>query len=127
MSQTETRQWLAEQLAELQIQGVNVYRYAVESPSVPCVMLADGEPIVELHSVGANTCSMNLRIVCIVPMLDAEASQQMLEVLTDMVLEGLPRDRVQFASVGSTATLEVGEYMYYSRDLPVTLKYRLGE
>jgi len=127
MSQTDTRIWLAEQLAQLQIPNVNVYRYAVESPSVPCVMITDGDPVAELASVGAAAVTMNLRLVCLVPMLDSESSQQMLEVLSDFILQGLPRDRVQFSLVGQTSTVDVGEFSYYSREIPVSLKFRLGE
>lgn len=127
MSQVEAREWLAQTIADLNIDGVQVYKYAVESPSVPCVMIADSEPVVEVRSVGNALAHLNVRLVCLVPMVDSESSQQMLELLTDLLLAGLPRDRVQFSVVGSTATMELGEYNYYSRDIPVSLKFTYGE
>lgn len=127
MSQAEAREELADAIAQLQITGVNVYRYPVESPSVPCVIITEGDPVAEVASVAAATVTLNLRLVCLVPMLDAEASQYALEMLTDLLLQGLPRDRVQFSIIGQTSTVEVGEYTYYSREMPVSVKFRLGE
>lgn len=127
MSQQEAREWLADSIALAAPSGVQIYRYAVESPSVPCIMLADGDPVVELRAVGVGVAALNLRIVCLVPMLDSESSQQLLEALTDHLLNTLPRDMAQFSLVGSTSTMDIGEAMYYAREIPVQLKFALGE
>ena len=68
---------------------------------------------------------MALRLVCLVPQLDTEAAVSGLELITDLLLLGLPKEKLQFSIVGATSTMTIGVSDYYSRDIPVTMRIEL--
>ena len=125
MSQFEARQWLYDQLVALDMSGVNVYKYALENVAAPCVMIADSDPVLQIATVGNSTADMALRLVCLVPQLDTEAAVSGLELITDLLLLGLPKEKLQFSIVGATSTMTIGVSDYYSRDIPVTMRIEL--
>lgn len=122
MTQTETRNWLKEQIEALQLQGLNVYRYPVELITPPAVFFQDPSIVLEETSIAKGAYNMNLTLVCVVHMLVTESAMEMLETLTDSLRMGLPAE-CRLGATGGVYQLNMGESIYYARniDLQITI------
>ena len=125
MSQSAARDWLFDKLVGFQLPDVSVYSYPPEAPSVPCLFLADDDPVFELGRIGAASGKMNLRLVCLSPMLDSDSANALLESLTDSLIQMLQAEGVALSVVGSTKVMSFGEgFDFYSREMPISLTVR---
>lgn len=127
MSQSSGRKALAQAIIDLAIPDLNVYTYVPEQPAVPCVCIADDDPVIERIMIGLNRFDMHVRVALMVPNLDTEASWEMLQTLTDWLLLGLPPAGFRAESVSGTRIQEVGDATYLSREIPVTIRIDLGD
>lgn len=127
MSQTTGRKAVAQAIIDLDIPDLNVYTYVPETPAVPCIAIADGDPVIERIMIGLNRFDMHLRLVLMVPNLDTESSWEMLQTLTDWLLVGLPLSGFRLETVAATHIQEVGDASYLSREIPLTIRIDLGD
>lgn len=121
MNGTEARWWLADNLTEIVGQVANVYRYPAEAAMAPAVVITDGDPVLSITSLGRLRGEYSVRLVLLVSMNDNEAALEQLETLSDLLIQGLPKETIQFSLVSATSITTLGSSEYYSRELPLTL------